>query len=780
MKWSDDMSRPLRFALFLYAITLITCRGQTVCVAAAETGMTTITNSIISVTYDSDTGNLTLTDARSGRAFATGNLNKLSGPVRMSTADDNHFGKGQEILLTGSDGSKGSISLFPKLPFALMSSTLHNSGLEAQILNHVQLASFAVSLPSSVGSTTTLGTGGLLPANNNPGSYMFLAVADPASRSGVVGGWITDDRGSGVVFSPVKDNAINVNAQIDYGRLLIEPGADAETETFAIGYFDDARLGLEAYADAVARHYSIKLPHQLSGYCTWYAEKNGGSCTEAHLPELTKFASANLKAFGFDFVQIDDGWQAGVSHNGSRRDWIHSSDAYPSGMKVTADNIKSEGLTAGLWFEPFAGTSYDPAYANHQDWFAKGPDGKPFETEWGGTCLDLTVPGARERVKDVVSHISNEWGYKLFKMDAFWTGTATRIEYVNNGYVDDHMGEATLSDPNVTNIEDFRNGVKLVRQTAGPDVFLLGCTIAQNMRTFGGAFGLVDAIRVGPDTGGGSIGAENASRLWFLNNRVWYNDPDCVRVMKNIPLDQARENASYAAISGQLFYDSDWIPDLPSERLEILKRTLLPHGLYARPVDVFENQPARIWTLSDTRQKSRRDIVALFNWTNGQQATQVSMESAGLPAASSYVAFDYWNNEFVAPFKHTLSADLPANACAVFAIKPVSDHPMVLSTSRHVTQGMVDLHSESWSPRTLTLSGSSDVIGGDPYELRIFVPTDLKRWQLLAAGVSDKDKEADVSSSNLPDGSNYRVTLTSMSTRTVNWTIRFAQRPSDL
>ena len=62
-----------------------------------------------------------------------------------------------------------------------------------------------------------------------------------------------------------------------------------------------------------------------------------------------------------------------------------------------------------------------------------------------------------------------------------------------------------LHDPDKTNIEAFRSGLKLVREAAGKDVFLLGCCASQNMRSYGGAFGLVDAMRVGPDNGGGKL-----------------------------------------------------------------------------------------------------------------------------------------------------------------------------------------------------------------------------------------------------------------------------------
>jgi hypothetical protein len=46
----------------------------------------------------------------------------------------------------------------------------------------------------------------------------------------------------------------------------------------------------------------------------------------------------------------------------------------------------------------------------------------------------------------------------------------------------------------------------------------------------------------------------------------------------------------------------------------------------------------------------------------------------------------------------------------------------VLSTSQHVTQGIVDVVSENWNQETKELTGVSNVIYGDEYELRIYNP----------------------------------------------------------
>ena len=741
----------------------------------------TLENDGFTVKWDGKAARLSVVAKPSGQVvIKDGRFGAAAGAATAAAIQHRIFGSGNAITIPQPNGTRQSVMVFPNVPFVLFGTVLHNGGAEPLVTNHVRVLSAAADLAKPLSALRAFGTAGLAPVEKYPGSYAYLAVVDPATRAGVVGGWITHDRGSGVVLASTQDGAARLEAQIDYGRLRIKPGAEAEAETFALGWFADARLGLEAYADAIAKVYSIKLPPQPSGYCTWYMEKHAGACDEKHLAELASFAAKELKPFGFDFVQIDDQWQAGISSNGPNRNFTLAAPKgpYPGGMKAPADQITQLGLTPGIWFMPFAGTWYDPLFKNHQDWFAQTADGKPFEATWGGTCLDMTQPGARAHLRNVVQRIAHEWGYTLFKMDGLWTGSATRLMYVNDGYQDDHIGETILHDPDKTQIEAFRDGLKLVREVAGPKVFLLGCCVSQNMRSFGGSFGLLDAMRVGPDTGAGQIGAPHSSRNYFLHGRVWQNDPDCVSVRAGTALGQARVNASFTAIAGHLFYNSDWMPDLPAERLDILKRTLPAHGLRPRPVDVFENDPARIWLLTDTRQAARRDVVALFNWNQSKTASiTCALDRLGLPSQKEFVAFDFWANQFIPPFREQLTAELPAASCRVLAVRPVSSHPQLLSTSRHVTQGMVDVSEEQWDAAGQTLSGVSRVVASDPYELRLIVPISQNSWRIRGIGLSGEDEQAGVKSTFKQDGPKLRVTLTSAASRSVRWSVQFEPAP---
>ena len=687
-----------------------------------------IENESLRVTADASARTLRLTHRASGRDFLIAplpggvtNLSRLPSPAHPV------FGRGQGLAWDAPDGSGADLMVFGGLPFALLQPRLRHTGAEPRVVRQIEVLSARLEWGAEPSALKSFGTGGLLAVDKNPGSYTWLAVVEPASRRGMVCAWLTQERGSGVLFTPLGDQQVGLQARLDYGRLRLEPDTTEPLETLALGWFDDARFGLEAWAEAVARVHRVRLPPQPTGYCTWYSRPHGGASDEKSLATLVSFAATNLAPFGFSVVQIDDGWQAGVSTNGPRRDFSQARPGgpYPSGMKAAADQIKAHGLVPGLWFMPFAGTSYDPAFRDHQDWFVKRPDGSPYETAWGGTCLDMTHPGARDWLAANARRMARDWGYQYFKMDGLWTGTATRQQYINAGFKDDGMGDAVFHDPRKTNLEACRDGLRLVRQAAGSNVFFLGCCAPQNMRSYAAAIGLVDAMRIGPDNGPAwkSLlrGPTFDSRHYFLHGRVWYNDPDPVYARTDLPLHHARLIASWVAVSGQLNLSSEWLPGLPPERLEILKRTMPAHGRLARPLDLFENDPPRVWVLADTNPPAaaHRLVLGLFNWTDAELPLDLPSDRLGLDAALEHAVFDYWLDAPLPSFTGRLTLRVPAQSCRVLALRPHTGRPCVLSTSRHVTQGMLDLAGEAWDATRSTLRGRSRLVANDPCELRI-------------------------------------------------------------
>jgi hypothetical protein len=732
-----------------------------------------IDNELLAVQVQPPGNWLTISDKASQRAFITdGNFGTSGGTAKIIEVSEPKFGAGKGIQISYTNGDFDLVMVFPKLPFALVRSSIRNGGAAAAVTRSVRPFQGTVSLGKPASALTTLGTAGLLAADKNPGSYDWLAVADPATRNGVVFGWLTHDRGDGVLFSKVDGSAVRVGGQIDYGRLQIMPGKSEQLETLAVGYFNDARLGLESWADQIAKVYDIHLPPQPVVFCTWYSQPYGGSSDEQHLAETAAFADKNLKPFGFSVMQIDDHWQAGTKGDGPKRNFTthDPSGPYKKGMKAAADDVKAHGMSPGLWFLPFAGTVGDPFFEGHDDWFVKHENGQPYTVKWGGTCLDMTYAPAREHLRDVVSRITHQWGFQYIKIDGLWTGTGTPIEYVNTGYKDDGIGDAVFHDPNKSNIEAYRDGLKLVREAAGKDVFILGCNGPQNMRSYGGAFGLVDGMRVGPDNKSDwknlLRGPTFGSRHYFLNGRVWYNDPDPLYVRDSVPLNHAQLICSWVTISGDLNTSSEWYPGLSAERLDLLKRTMPSHGLPARPVDLLENDLPSVWLLTDDRHPVRRDVIGVFNWSDNEKQFTDSLEKLGLNGKTDYVAFDYWKNALVPTIQGNLQVSVPGQTCCVLAVRPVANHPLLISTSRHITQGIVDVLDEKWDASSKTLSGRSKIVGGDPYELRIVLPN--SDWTASKVESSGNTTAAFNQHDNL-----LRATIQSTASAEVDWKVTF-------
>lgn len=782
----------------LLSIVIFLCFGSFLSLTAntetpAQTGISSqieISNSFVIITYSSTTKSLEVT-ARPEMKVVLRNLlpEKVTGVVSKQKSKSPEWGEGNSLVFSTVDGGNISFTLYNGFPFLVVDQIVKNNGTSITDIQKLNPFSFIVDLGKPADQLMTLGTGGLLKPDKNPGSYLFLTTVNPTTRNGVVAGWLTNNKGSGVLFSEITSGFVKIKPQIDYGRFRLPAGKSEATETLLIGYFDDARLGEEQFADALAKAHHIKMRERSAVYCTWYSEKNGGAGNEAGTIELAHYIKNNLKPFGLGVIQIDDQWQDGGNYNGPRRafDRVNPKGGYPNGMVTTTSTIKKAGLSAGIWWMPFSRNYQDPEYKYRQHWFARRTNGEPYETTWGGTSLDLTQPEVLQHVANVSRTLQN-WGFDYFKMDGLWTGTVTEQVYINDGYKNDSIGNCQpLFNPMVTQIEAYRNGLKLIRKTTKNKVFLSGCCISQNMRSFGSAIGLVDAMRIGPDFNhdGENIrtGVIRASRLYFLNGRVWWNDPDpsMLRESGKATADGASQGIgsvtrakllpSFVALSGQFFLSSDWLPELPAARVEIMKRTMASHTGIARPVDAFDKTLPSIWLATDQKTGTTRNVIGLFNWNTTSQTLGCSLKWAGLNENMQYHAFDFWANHPLPDIENSISSDLPAESCQLIAIRAKLNHPVVVSTSQHVTQGMIDLLAEKWENNTL--SGTSKLIGEDYYEMRIAGINDGAPRKLEEALVIENSGEAKIKILQTSDSGWIRVAIYSEKDQLVKWQLKF-------
>ncbi len=709
-----------------------------------------ISNTQVMVTL-SDDGKLVL--SKGEQCFAQTHVSsKLFKKIEVN----DRLGKGVAL-----ESDALSIALYPEQPFVFFRMRLNN-GSALTVTNRVSYPSLDI---LNTPLTTVMTTGGPHPIEKNRGSYMWIAMVNAGSRNGVVGGWVTTDRGSGIVLTDKQ----TMLPRVDYGRLLLQPNQSEALETFAIGYFDDARFGLEAYADAIAKIYTIKLPPMPTVHCTWYVDRASNQET---MKARTEFVSAELKKFGLNVMQIDDGWQLGKSKNGPNKVFVGHNPAgcYKDGMRAIADVITGQNLVAGIWLMPFTGTYNDPWFADKQHWFAKRSDGKPFDTPWGGTCFDLTHPEAQDYLRLQIRKNVKEWNYKYLKLDGYSTGLAVSPQYVNDVFKEDDYGQSVLHNPNMTQMEMARNSQKIVREEAGPDTFILGCCVSQNARSAGQAFGMIDAMRIGPDNGtswGGIMsGPKYGAWQYFLNNRVWYNDPDPLYVRVE-PEMTSKVICTYVTLAGFMNSSSEEYSKLKPNQLDLLKRTMPSHKAVARPVDLFENTIPRLWLVTDKALGFERNLIGVYNWESKEATIEYDLKRLGLKDNTVYVAFDYWSNGLLPLFKDKLVRTLPARACEDLSVRQLADHPQLISTSRHITQGLVDVFKEEWEGSTLT--GTSELVADDPYELRIM--TLVFKGGFALEGV--KVDNPDVTIESKTEEGLVRVRLRSKKSLRVHWAVSF-------
>ena len=496
------------------------------------------------------------------------------------------------------------------------------------------------------------------------------------------------------------------------------------TTPLADGVFDPVKDELRLNDGAVVKNYfrdtlKIKYFHPIdktqfplppSGWCSWYFFYQ--EIDENEIKLNAKWIADNLKDYGVEYVQIDDGWQGAGHGLGENRDWFSINRRFASGMDQLAAYIKRLGLKPGIWLAPH-GQSNEALVKNHSGVFLLQPDGASAANTWEGTFLvDPSTPQAQQYLKELFTRLAG-WGYEYFKID----GQPIVVrEYRNKKSL---MATAKTNDTD----DLYRGTLKSIREAIGPRRYLLGCWGVPLE-----GIGYMNGSRIGADVLPNWDGFKYAMRAtmqyYFLHNVAWYTDPDVFIVRAPLPLEQARAWATLQGLTGQAALMSDRMVDLSPERVELVKRVY--PAVDIRPLDLFSSERnKRIWDLKIDHLGRQYDVVGLFNFDETKSiASYVSWKDLGLPEERAVHVFDFWHGEYLGAWEKGISLELLPASTRVLSLVPATDQIQLVSTSRHITQGWVDLISQRFDSGSRTYSGRSRVIRDDPYRLWFAFPRD--------------------------------------------------------
>jgi len=296
-------------------------------------------------------------------------------------------------------------------------------------------------------------------------------------------------------------------------------------------------------------------------WCSWYQYYD--AVTEADI--AANLAAMDELRLPFGVVQIDDGYQAAPG------DWLVPSGRFAS-LPSLVRRIRDTGRRAGIWIAPALLGRNSEALRRNPEWAVR--DAGTREPVFAGhvvrqecTALDFTHPGAAAYLAGILATM-REWGIDYFKVDFIYAGACGGLRH-----------------DEVSGVEAYRRGLRLIRDAIGPEAVLLGCgaPILPSV-------GLVDAMRVGPDIdasyeppGGQPTkpsqrnAARNVAARAWQHGRFWVNDADCL--MARPGMEQRESWAEIVRQFSGLRSSGDGLAALDAWGLETTRQLMVPSAL---------------------------------------------------------------------------------------------------------------------------------------------------------------------------------------------------------
>jgi len=565
-----------------------------------------------------------------------------------------------------------------------------------------------------------------LPPGGKLRSWWNLCLYRGDREPGLVIGYLENNASLGQVelrreSAPEGPERLSVICDSSLGNgFVLAPGAAVSSDRVVIQLGDNPFGALERYAQSIGEAHDVRLSPVINGWCSWFTFYE--AITEDEVLRQARFAARRLKPFGFEYIQVDDGFYRAFG------DWDGNA-RFPHGMKWLAGQIRELGLKPGIWLAPFVIAEGTDIHTNHPDWLVHRPDGKLKQVGPGLVedseearraspkryALDITHPGAAEWLRKLFDTVATDWGYDFIKIDFVdWSLLAADRYY----------------DPTVTRAAAYRKGLQIMREAMGPNRHLLDCGPGQV------SAGLLDSMRIELDQPpptwnqyflNSASTAPAAAKRYYFHRRVWINDADHVCLSLLTP-EQAQAAATIVSLSGGTMISGDRMTDLDTGRLEILRKVFPSLGQAARPVDLFERDRPEVFALPVKRAFAEWLVVGLFNADERSPAhKEIALDRLGLDPSKTYLAYDFWKERFFGEVQGTLRMPLAPASVTLLAMHEKRGVPQFISTDRHVSQGGVELDNVAWEPAAGLLRGVSRGPIGSTHRVLVYLP-DEHRW----------------------------------------------------
>lgn len=447
------------------------------------------------------------------------------------------------------------------------------------------------------------------------------------------------------------------------GKVLLEKFVYSRTKTG--GEF------FSAYCDLLKMEYDIKLPEKIdTGWSSWsYYYRN---ITEEECRKQEKLLRENYP--WADLIQIDDGWQTGDTFSSC---WKENGETFKNLEKPFGSS------RLGLWMSPTLAQDDSDMFLNHNELIQKenGKNvrscaGNVIQVEGDGSAypLDIGQEKVRELIAQSVKDVKEKYNCNYFKLD-FLVRSLIRQSVKNDVAV--HYEKDT-------NVKLYRDLMRLIREKAGKDTFLMACGAPITESA-----GVFDSIRYSPDitwcmrkhVGFWTILKKDIQNIFlrsYYHGKVFICDPDALIVRGHksfenddfLPdLEEARVWASAVALSGGTVLINEDISALEEDRKALVDQVMQPIGIAAEPEDFFEQPYCAHVCIS----LGKKRIKGVFNLDETEKDEVIKND---IPV----FAFDCWSKEYLGSFPGDIEIkNMPAHSCRVILLVEQSETGFIAS-----------------------------------------------------------------------------------------------------
>ncbi len=508
------------------------------------------------------------------------------------------------------------------------------------------------------------------------------------------------------------------------GGWRVDPGATAASEWLAL-HLPPANhrpglaghAALEHWADLVMGANGLEPPrHCPCGYNSWYAYRL--VISEDLVLANARIMQKRFAPLGCTNFQIDHGWQ----YKDVCGHWVPN-DRFSHGFPWLADELKKMGLTFGLWMAVSNVSEFAPFCKEHPEALAKDAKGHPLVTDsywyWEphGKCylVDPTHPKG-EAFYEQAGRLAREHGAWYVKND--FQGNLLR-------------GDLVLHDPDVVRgVPVWRKAMAAFRRGMGDQMAYHACNAPLNAVAGGCDVAWVHVDLGNPRGAWDALGrwTDNFATRYHASGKFYWSDPDYLQVGQG-DLAETRWRVAMVGLGGGPTYLCDRLPDLPEERLAMIPLVLPGYRKIARPIDLFDHSGyARQWHLPIATDWGTWHVVGLFNLDERATRLPVRLERLGLDASRPHLVMDFFDGKPLGGLQvprglgTSLDVHLEPHQTRLLRLTPLAEHPSIVGTDMHVTQGGVELAGVTWDEASLTLRGRAVRAPGIQGRVFVHVP----------------------------------------------------------